>query len=82
MFKEYDLVEMKRDIKILDSTIKKGSVGTIVWIYNGGRSVEVEFKELNLSGVYTISIEDISIKHESKINSLLRKIKNIFKRRF
>lgn len=41
MFEELDVVELTHDIK--EDNLKKGSTGTIVEIYKGGKAYEVEF---------------------------------------
>jgi hypothetical protein len=47
MFKEHDMVTMKRSIKGID--IPVGSVGTIIHVYKEGLAYEVEFPAKTVS---------------------------------
>jgi ATP-dependent exoDNAse (exonuclease V) alpha subunit len=62
MIKELDRIILNKDIPA--SNLKKGDIGTVVMVHNGGEGYEVEFVTLDGS---TITVETLSNKEVREI---------------
>jgi hypothetical protein len=63
MIKEHDLVALLYDLP--DGSLLRGDVGTVVYLYESGQTVEVEF--VNATGE-TLAVETLPIAHVKPID--------------
>lgn len=63
MIKEHDLVALLYDLP--NGSLRRGDVGTVVYIYESGQRVEVEF--VNATGE-TIAVETLPTDHVKRID--------------
>ncbi len=63
MFLEYDVIKAKID---LENSIPKGSIGTILIIYEKGKHYEVEFIDDDKNSLGTIMVKEDEIEAISK----------------
>ncbi|MDO8498571.1 MAG: DUF4926 domain-containing protein [bacterium] len=69
MFEELDIVVLNHDIE--KYSLKKGAIGTIVYVYKNKKGAEVEFMtdEGKTIAVLTLNFTDISSKSEIDLKS-------------